>query len=300
MRASGSSSRLSNAVFLLSEAPTLIIDGTRVDAFGYTDVGRVRTVNQDHFLIASLHRSVEIESTSLPMQEGQRFAPAARALLLLVADGVGGGAGGEEASTWTLDTIVRYIAGSSQFFRRLGEEVEERFLNDLTLAVQWSHAAVKDRAIETPELAGMATTLTMAMIIWPRAFVLQIGDSRCYHLRDSDLAQVTTDQTLARQLIEQGALPEEAAERSPLSHVLSQSIGHHEPDVWPVISELELQTGDTLLLCSDGLMKHVPDSQIAELLGSASSAREAAAGLVGAALTAGGSDNVTVVAARFG
>jgi serine/threonine protein phosphatase PrpC len=260
----------------------------------------VRTVNQDHFLIASLHRSVEIESTSIPLKDGQRFAPAARALLLLVADGVGGGAGGQEASTWTLDTIVRYVAGSSQFFRRLGEEAEERFLNDLTLAVQWSHAALRDRAIEAPELAGMATTLTMAMVAWPRAFVIQIGDSRCYHLRAPDLVQVTTDQTMARKLIEQGALPEEAAERSPLSHILSQSIGHQDPDVWPVISEVELQSGDTLLLCSDGLMKHVPDGEIAELLGSATSAREAASSLVGAALNAGGSDNVTVVAAKFG
>jgi serine/threonine protein phosphatase PrpC len=284
---------------LLTEASTLIIDGARVDAFGCTDVGRVRTVNQDHFLIASLHRSVQIEATSIPVQEGQRFAPGARGLLLLVADGVGGGVGGEEASTWTLDTIVRYVAGSSQFFRPLGAEVEQRFLNDLTLAVQWSHAALRDRTIETPELAGMATTLTMALITWPRAFVIQVGDSRCYLLRAPELTQVTTDQTMARQLIEQGALPEEAAERSPLSHVLSQSIGHREPDVWPVISELELQTSDTLLLCTDGLMKHVPDSDIAELLGSASSAREAASGLVGAALNAGGSDNVTVVAARF-
>lgn len=282
-----------------SPLSTLIIDGTRVDAFGCTDVGRVRSENQDQFLIASLHRSVEIEQTSIPVSEGQRFAPAARALLLLVADGVGGGAGGEEASKWTLDTIVRYVAGSSQLFRRLGEDVEDRFLKDLTLAVQWSHAALKDRAIEAPELAGMATTLTMVLVMWPRAFVLQIGDSRCYHLRASILSQVTVDQTIARQLIEQGAMPEEAAERSPLSHVLSQSIGHQEPDVWPVISEVDLQTGDTLLLCSDGLMKHVPDGEIAELLGSATSAREAASGLVGAALAAGGSDNVTVVATRF-
>ncbi len=286
-------------VLSLFEASTLIIDGVQTDAFGCTDVGRIRTVNQDQFLIATLHRSVEIQSTSIPVREGQRFAPGARALLLLVAVGVGGGAGGEEASTWTLDTIVRYVAGSSQFFRQLGPEVEERFLNDLTLAVQWSHAALKERTIETPELAGMATTLTMALIKWPRAFVIQVGDSRCYHLRAGELSQVTTDQTMARQLIEQGALPEEAAERSPLSHVLSQSIGHQEPEVWPVISEVELQSGDTLLLCTDGLMKHVSGREIAELLGSASSAREAASGLVGAALNGGGSDNVTVVAAKF-
>ena len=262
-------------------------------------MGNVRTQNQDHFLIASLHRTVEIESTSIPVEEGQRFNPGARALLLLVADGVGGGVGGEEASTWTLDTIVRYVAGSSRFFYRGDDPARDGFLNDLTLAVQWSHAAVRDRSIEAPELAGMSTTLTMALVSWPKVFVIQIGDSRCYYLRAGELRQVTTDQTMARELIEQGALPEEAAESSPLSHVLSQAIGHDEADVWPVISEVELQTGDTLLLCSDGLMKHVPDTEIAELLGTATSATEAASALVGAALQGGGSDNVTVLAARF-
>jgi protein phosphatase len=262
-------------------------------------VGKVRAQNQDHYLIATLHRTVEIESTSIPIKGRQTFGRGARALLLLVADGVGGGAGGEEASTRALDTIVRYVAGSSRFLDELEQEVREDFRNDLTLAVQWSHAALRDRTIESPELAGMATTLTMALVMWPRAFVSQVGDSRCYHLRGPELRQVTTDQTMARQLIEEGLLPEEAAKRSPLAQVLSQAIGHREPDVWPVLSELELQTGDTLLLCSDGLMKHVADPEIAKLLRAADSARTAASALVGAALHAGGRDNVTVLAARF-
>jgi PPM family protein phosphatase len=259
----------------------------------------VRRQNQDHYLIATLHRTVEIESTSIPFQESQTFGRGARSLLLVVADGVGGGAGGEKASTQTLDTIVRYVAGSSRFLDRLeGQDLEE-FRNDLTLAVQWSHAALRDRTIETPELMGMASTLTLALVIWPRAFVSQVGDSRCYHLRGPDLMQVTTDQTVARQLIDQGLLPVEAAERSPLGQVLSQAIGHRESDVWPVLSELELRAGDTLLLCTDGLMKHVSDTEIAELLRTTASAREAASTLVGAALQAGGSDNVTVLAAQF-
>jgi protein phosphatase len=282
------------------EVLTLTIDGIQVDAFGCTDVGKVRSQNQDHYLIATLRRTLEIESTSIPAEAVQNLGPGARALLLLVADGVGGGAGGEEASTGTLDAIVRYMAGTSRFFDRLDEQGLEDFRTDLTFAVQWSHAALRDRTTDSsPELAGMASTLTMALVIWPRAFVCQVGDSRCYHLRDERLMQVTTDQTMARQLIDEGLLPEEAAQRSPFSHVLSQSIGHSEPDVWPVLTELELRAGDTLLLCTDGLMKHVPDPQIAELLSTTTSASEAASALVGAALEAGGSDNVTVMAARF-
>jgi protein phosphatase len=263
-------------------------------------MGLVRHRNQDHYLIATLRRTLDIESSSLPLQTAENFGRGAQALLLLVADGVGGGAGGEEASIQTLDTIVRYAAGSARFFDRLQERGAEDFRTDLTFAVQWTHAALRDRTTDSsPELAGMASTLTMALITWPRAFVSQIGDSRCYHYRPPELRQVTTDQTMARELVDQGLMPEAAAERSPLGHVLSQAIGHHEPDVWPVISELELRPGDTLLLCTDGLRKHVSDVQIAELLSTSASASEAASALVGAALQAGGSDNVTAVAARF-
>lgn len=285
---------------LVSEAPTITIDGARVDAFGCTEAGKVRTENQDHYLIATLRRTLEIEATSIPIQAGQAFGRGARALLLLVADGVGGGAGGEEASNQTLDTIIRYVAGSTRFLDRLQSQDVDGFRTDLTFAVQWSHAALRDRSTDSePELAGMASTLTLALVMWPQAFICQVGDSRCYHLRSPALTQVTTDQTMARHLVDQGVLPAEAADRSPMSHILSQAIGHQEPDVWPVISELELETGDTLLLCSDGLMKHVPDAQIAQLLDTTASAREAAAALVGAALDAGGTDNVTVLAARF-
>jgi protein phosphatase len=282
------------------EVSTVTIDGSQVDAYGCTDVGRVRAQNQDQYLIATLRRTLEIESASIPFEEPGSLRQGAQALLMLVADGVGGAAGGEKASTHTLDTIVRYMAGSPRFFDRLAERGVEALRTDMTFAVQWSHAALREHATDnSPELVGMSSTLTMALIVWPRAFIGQIGDSRCYHLRDSDLIQVTTDQTLARQLIDQGVMPEEAAERSPLGHVLSQAIGHGDADVWPVLSEVELRSGDVLLLCTDGLMKHVSDGQIAELLGTTTSASEAASALVGAALQAGGSDNVTVVAARF-
>jgi len=263
-------------------------------------MGRVRAQNQDQYLIATLRRALEIESSSLPAQTTENLRRRAQALLLLVADGVGGGAGGEQASTHTLDTIIRYAAGSPRFYQRLQEQGLEDFRTDMTFAVQWSHAVLRERATDTdPELAGMASTLTMAVITWPRVFVSQIGDSRCYHLRNAELTRITTDQTMARELIDQGLISEEAAERSPFGQVLSQAIGHPEPDVWPVISELELQVGDQLLLCTDGLMKHVPDDRIAELLSTTTSASEAASALVGAALQAGGSDNVTAVAARF-
>jgi PPM family protein phosphatase len=281
------------------EAPTLVFENARIDSAGATDIGKVRQQNEDQYLIATLRRVVEIEETSIPTEGRLGFTRGANALLLLVADGVGGGKGGEEASSRTLDTIVRYVAGSSLFFSNLDPEGQRALLQDLTLSVQWSHAAVRNQAAERTSLQGMATTLTMALVLWPRAYVVQIGDSRCYHLRPPAIRQVTKDQTMAQEMIDKGLLPAAAADRSPLSHVLSQAVGHQESEIWPEISALDLEPGDTLLLCTDGLTKHVAEAAIAEALAKASSAREACGGLVDAALQDGGSDNVTVVVTRF-
>jgi protein phosphatase len=278
---------------------TLAFENVRLDVAGATDVGKARENNEDQYLIAGLRRVVEIEETSIPLEGRLDFSRGASALLLLVADGVGGGKGGEEASSRTLDTIVRYVAGSSLFFSNLDKEGQHALLQDLTLSVQWSHAAVRNEAAGRASLQGMATTLTMVLVLWPRAYVVQIGDSRCYHLRPPAITQLTKDQTMAQDMIEQGLLPAAAAERSPLSHVLSQAVGNRESEIWPEISSLDLEPGDSLLLCTDGLTKHVADARIAEVMAKADSAKEACASLIDAALRDGGSDNVTVVVTRL-
>jgi PPM family protein phosphatase len=271
----------------------------RVDVAGATDTGKVRQKNEDQYLIASLRRVIEIEESSIPTEGRLEFARGATALLLLVADGVGGNKGGREASSRTLDTIVRYVAGSSVFFSNLGEESHRALLHDLALSVQWSHAAVRNEAASRTSLESMATTLTMAFALWPKVYVVQVGDSRCYHLRGATLTQVTRDQTVAQDMVDQGLLPASAAERSPLSHILSQAVGGSSAsEIWPTIVSLDLEAGDILLLCTDGLTKHVAEPRIAELVGRAGSASEACAALVDAALTDGGSDNVTMVVAR--
>ena len=279
--------------------PMLVFENARVDTAGATDIGKVRQKNEDQYLIAGLRRVVEIEETSIPIEGRLGFSRGASALLLLVADGVGGSKGGKEASSRTLDTIVRYVAGSSLFFSNLDQDGQRALLHDLTLSVQWSHAAVRNQAAGRTSLHGMATTLTMALVLWPRAYVVQIGDSRCYHLRPPTITQVTKDQTMAQEMIDQGLLPAAAAEQSPLSNVLSQAVGNKESEIWPEISSLDLEAGDTLLLCTDGLTEHVAEAQIAEVATKAGSAKEACAWLIEAALKDGGSDNVTVVVTRL-
>lgn len=274
--------------------------GVSVDVHGQTDVGKTRKVNQDQFLVAALRKTIEIEQTSLPPSHQPVLGGDAHALLLLVADGVGGVPGGDEASAVALDTVAEYVGRSMRCFYKLDELAQEDLLAELTRSVQEGHASVLQHAAGEPERSRMATTLTMAHVLWPRAYVVQIGDSRCYHVRGATVTQVTTDHTLAEELLRVGALSREEARRSPFRHVLSRTVGGEPTEIQPEISMLVLEGGDALLLCTDGLTNHVGDTAIGEQLGRAALAREACAALVRAALDDGGSDNVTVVVARFG
>ncbi len=276
----------------------LMFEGVAVDVHGATDVGRVRRDNQDQFLIAALHKVVDIHGTSIPVSYRRRFDSGAKALLLLVADGVGGRPGGDDASSRTLDAIMSYVTTSMRCFYKLDEQVPQDLLTELANVVQQSHQTLRSMAQAAPDRASGATTLTMAHVLWPRAYVVQIGDSRCYHLRDRQLRQVTRDQTVGQDLVDRGALHPDDASASPFSHLLVQAIGA-ESDIQPVISRVDLEPRDTLLLCTDGLTAHVGDHDLAETLRGAADAKEATERLIASAIDGGGTDNVTVVVARF-
>ncbi len=276
----------------------LRFEGLEVDVRGKTDVGRVRRANQDQFLIAALHKVIDIHETSLPTQYQQQFDSGARALLLLVADGVGGGPGGERASSLTLDAIMQYVTTSMRCFYKLDQVASLDLMSELAASVHSSHLAVRTAARAEPDDSGMATTLTMAHILWPRAYVVHIGDSRCYHMRGGRLELLTRDQTLSQAMVETGNLTAEQAEQSPYAHVLMQAVGGAH-DIEPALSQVDLARGDLLLLCTDGLTKHVSHDEIRQLTHAAVDAGAACDALVAAALDAGGSDNVTALVARF-
>ena len=273
-------------------------DGIPVDSYGCTDIGHVRRTNQDQFLIAELHKVIDVTHTSIPEHYQQRFSSGARALMLLVADGVGGIAGGEEASALTLDTVVGYVTNSMRCFYKLDHQVQQELMEELARLVEESDAAVRSEAKQTSH-GTMATTLTMAHVLWPRAYVVQIGDSRCYHLRHESMVQVTKDQTMAQDLLEEGLLEPAQADDSPLSDVLTQAIGVGDGEVTAEISQVELESGDTLMLCTDGLTKHLNDQRIREVLTGAATAQTACESLLQEALDGGGTDNTTVVVAAF-
>ena len=265
------------------------------DSAGRTDIGQVRPTNQDQFLVADLNKSMVIHSTTLPVAEDTEFHGSLRAQLLLVADGMGGRAGGNVASQIGVGTTARYVLNTMPWFFSLSHDREDDQRQELLAAMAVSEDAVEHYGEEHPELDGMGTTLTMAYLVWPRMYVVHIGDSRCYLLREGRLTQLTNDHTMAQELVDSGAIQPEDAHRSPLSHVLVHSIGHGPDAFRPEVSRTMLVPGDRVLLCTDGLSNRVPDDRIAELLGRAATADAASEALVAAANQAGGDDNITVV-----
>jgi len=265
-----------------------------IDVFGRSHVGKVRRENQDQYFVASLHKTMKIRTTTVPKRRFQDVAEPVMALLM-VADGVGGGPGGRTASETAVQAVWDYLAGAVDVFWTMGLGMEHLLLKRLEEAVERCHAAVRSEAERDASLRGMATTLTMATVVWPRLFIVQVGDSRCYRLRNGQLQLLTTDQTMAQALLAQG-MPPERVDTSRLHHVLTSAVGS---DIAPVTTMFDLEWNDRLLLCTDGLTNHVTDEEIRDVLAGASSARDACRTLVDRALARGGTDNVTVVVGRL-
>ncbi|MCC6770934.1 MAG: serine/threonine-protein phosphatase [Gemmatimonadaceae bacterium] len=267
-----------------------------IDAFGLTHVGKVRTENQDHFLIASLHRQLRVHQSSMPGVEHATTATDRLAFLAMVADGVGGGQAGEEASRFVLEAITSYVNNSTRTYYTADPTDDASFRETLEDAAMRVHEALTRRAEELPGRRGMATTLTLFLGVWPRIYLLQVGDSRYYFLRNGALTQLSRDQTMAQALIDLGVLTRTDHKLDRLSHVLSSAIGGAQTT--PVVTGVPNDWGMVHLLCSDGLTRHVNDERIAERLRAMTSARAVCEQLLEDALDGGGRDNITIIVAR--
>jgi serine/threonine protein phosphatase PrpC len=267
-----------------------------IDVHGLTHPGKVRSDNQDHFLICALRKQMVVQLTSLPdadhlMADGERLA-----FLAMVADGVGGGAKGGEASKVALEAVTQYVTRSMRCYYAAAAADDQEFYDALKEAAAQSHAQLLRRGQENADYRGMATTLTLFLGVWPRAYLLQVGDSRCYLLRHGELTQITRDQTMAQELVDAGVMPAEMAAGTRLAHTLSSSIGGRQTD--PQVTRLDSTWGQVILLCSDGLTRHVSDDRIRDVLRSMTSAKQACEVLLQEALDDGGSDNITIVVGR--
>jgi protein phosphatase len=262
-----------------------------IDVFGLTHQGKVRKLNQDQFLIASLHKALQVHHTSLPREQLGDLVSESRGYFCMVADGVGGRPGGERASGTALQAIADWAVNTMRFHYQHDPVTESAYLRDLTEAVLQSHQAIRAGA------AGTATTLTMVMFRWPRAYLVHVGDSRCYRLRDGKLEQLSKDQTMAQALVDAGVMPPDVADASRWKHVLSSALG--AADAVPATSVYDHRWDDVMLLCTDGLTKHVSDDQIRDVLATVKSAEEICRILVNLTLERGATDNVTAVVGRL-
>ncbi len=267
-----------------------------IDLHGLTHPGNVRKDNQDHFLICSLRKQVAVHLTSLPEADQLTSGTERLAFLAMVADGVGAAAKGEAASRTAVEAVMQYVNRSMRCYYAADSADDQEFSEALDEAARQGHAELLRRGSEDPDYRGMATTLTLFLGVWPKAYLLQVGDSRCYLMRRGELTQITRDQTMAQELIDRGVLTHADASKTRFAHTLSSSIGG--PQTEPVVTRMDSDWGNVLLLCSDGLTRHVDDDRIRTRLRAMTSAKQVCEDLLDDALKGGGSDNITVIVAR--
>ncbi len=247
-----------------------------IGAAGQTDVGQRRDHNEDSFLVD----------------------PALG--LFIVADGMGGHAGGGTASRLAVDTIqgsVRAAREREPGLFGVRASVEESPLPDvLREAVEAACARIFETAQGAPELAGMGTTVTAALVDGRTAFIAHVGDSRCYLIRGSRIYQVSEDHSLVNEQLKAGAISADEARNSRFRNIITRSVGF-EQQVQVDLMGVELEHGDALLLCCDGLSNLVEDAEILLVVGECD-LEKAPGRLIALANERGGDDNITVVVVR--
>lgn len=269
----------------------------RVRAFGITDRGRVRANNEDQFLIAELTKTMRICQTSLSEPLAEHGAEQGH--VFLVADGMGGHAAGEKASALAVAAIEQFTLNQLKWFFRPDGPDAQRVLGDFQAALQQADSRIIEAQAENPQLKGMGTTLTMAYQLNWQLCVLHVGDSRAYVFRDGELHQLTHDHTLTAHLVRMGQLKPEDAERHQLRKVITNVVGGDQVGIQVEAQALDLQPGDRVLLCSDGLTEMCANDEIAAVLDGLDDPEGACTALVERANDAGGRDNITVLVAAF-
>lgn len=270
----------------------------KIDIFGMTDQGRVRRRNEDQFLIADLTRSLRVHQSSLSAEQNETLFGGSHGQVMMVADGLGGHAAGDRASRITVQAMATYMLNTMPWLYRLDASSDEDHRDELKGALKQCEAELSVEANVHPSDAGMGTTLTMSYIIWPRMYVLHVGDSRCYLNRGGRLQQVTRDHTVRQQLIEAGVQnSDDASEGSLWADTLWNSV-QAGSEATPDVLRVDLELGDTLLLCTDGLTKHLDDAAIQSVLGTNDRAEVQCRTLIQRAVEHGGSDNITAIVAR--
>jgi protein phosphatase len=279
----------------VAERPTRPV---RVQFGALSHQGKVRDNNEDHYLVTKISRSLSVLGTNLPEGELPNQVEQV-AYGFVVADGMGGLAGGERASILAIRTGVNLVLDSPKWALSINDQEARQLIERMKAYFIGVDAVIAHQGFKDFNLAGMGTTLTVAYTVGSDVFIIHVGDSRAYLFRKGRLEQLTRDHTVAQQLAEVGVLRQEEVQFHVTRHVLTDFVGGPPHAIDPEIDTLELIDGDYLLLCSDGLTDMVSDREIADILRVIPEPDAAAQALVDRALDCGGRDNVTVILARY-
>ena len=236
--------------------------------FSKSDIGLVRTENQDRVWTGTLGENGE-------------------AAALVVCDGMGGENAGSCASQMTLDLMRERLESGFRLSNN------RNFIRNLLItSVTAANSLVYDRAKIEPDKQGMGTTCVAAIVYDERAYIINVGDSRCYHIFDESIQQITKDHTVIRRLIERGEITEEESKTHPRRNSITRAVGAAR-EITPDYFEIDLEEGHCLLLCSDGLHSYGDDAEIAGIIVN-NPIQKCCDLLIDYALANGGRDNTTV------
>jgi serine/threonine protein phosphatase PrpC len=287
-----------------------------IELHAKTDVGRVRKGNEDNFLALDLTSenswtgSEETASSDAKAVEKPdtfaRFTLGAKGAVFAISDGMGGALAGEVASRMTVDTVRERVLNS------LSEGAEnadsDTLIEALRAAADYANFAIHRRSQTDPDCSGMGATLTGAAVTAARDAdgktrailgLVQVGDSRAYLIRGSEIRQATKDQSLVQQLVDAGQITQDEADHHMFRNVILQALGA-QPELIPVVCRVELRRDDLLLMCSDGLSGKITADEMLQIVSSSKdNLSDACQKLIAAANERGGEDNITVILARF-
>ncbi len=285
---------------LLHSKPREVTPKPRViaDYAAQSNRGLVRESNEDQYHIVRFGRFIEPLASSIPVERRESLFEE-EGFGLIVADGMGGANAGEVASEMAVLTLANLARSTPDWiFSNEGMDLE-RVSERMTNRFRSINEALVAHAEKNPDLEGMGTTMTVAVIFGAVMLVVHVGDSRAYLYRSGRLLRLTRDHTVAQEMIDAGILPlrEDLPER--WRHALTRVLGGIGEFEDADLEQLRLADKDKILLCTDGLTGMVGEDLIASILGRATTAQEASDELIAAALEGGGRDNVTVAIAHY-
>ncbi len=242
----------------------------KIKSVGKTDIGRIRAANQDSYLIDE--------------NDG----------IFIVADGMGGHAGGEIASRICVEKVAERITKDHDLYstKQSKKHPDPSIANALANSVNYASSRIYEHSLEDPSLRGMGTTATAVKIIGKQAYYAHVGDSRLYLVRKNFIYQITYDHSLVNEQVRAGILTKEEAEVHHLKNVITRSVGYQEEEDVDT-SSFTLEKGDYLIICSDGLHGKINDKELSQLV--SAKGLGAISELIEIANDRGGEDNITAV-----